>query len=431
MTRRCLDALRKTDYPPEAFEVVVVDNASVDGLTWVLREDYPEVRLIESLTNEGFARGNNLALRDLDGVDLVALINNDTIPDPGWLRPLVDALVADDALGAACPKMVLRAPALGIEVRSEVFYDPAPDRVQGVRVSAVHMDGDDAWGRVRFDERFWPELPGDAVEHGRRWTKGTASVWFPIPEDEAAPAELSLLIAAERSKTLSLRTRHRRWEVEIDRTPRWVDITLDDEPFDIINNAGGALYEGWFGGDRGFLEPDFGQYDAPAEIFAWCGGAVLLRKEYLARVGLFDPHFFLYYEDFDLSWRGRQQGWRYRYVPQSLIRHEHAYSSGEGSGFFRFWVDRNRRLTLVKNAPPRVAVRAAGGAVLGAVVDIARHTVDQARVRRPPSPRAVARRVRELGSFGKAVPAMLSDRRRLRRDRVVGDDEIAQWAMSK
>jgi hypothetical protein len=40
-------------------------------------------------------------------------------------------------------------------------------------------------------------------------------------------------------------------------------------------------------------------------------------------------------------------------------------------------------------------------------------------------------RVRQLASFGKAVPAMLVERRQLRRDRVVDDDAIAAWTMTK
>ncbi len=93
--------------------------------------------------------------------------------------------------------------------------------------------------------------------------------------------------------------------------------TIDVDPtvFDVINNVGSNLYRYGFGGDRGFLERDIGQYEEPAEVFAWCGGAVLLRREYLDDVGMFDEELFLYYEDTDLSWRGRLRGWRYQYVP--------------------------------------------------------------------------------------------------------------------
>ena len=141
-------------------------------------------------------------------------------------------------------------------------------------------------------------------------------------------------------------------------------VTLECEvsqPLRVLNSAGGGLYRGWHGGDRGFLEPDLGQYDTPCEVFSWCGGAVVLSAEYLRDAGIFDPTYFLYYEDFDLAWRGRQLGWTYRYEPSVSVLHEHAYSSKAGSVFFNFWVNRNRRLTLVKNAPRAVAFNAIVG----------------------------------------------------------------------
>ena len=67
-------------------------------------------------------------------------------------------------------------------------------------------------------------------------------------------------------------------------------------------------------------------------MFAWCGGAVLLRRRYLDDVGLFDERFFLYYEDTDLSWRGRLRGWRYVYVPGAVVRHHHAPVVGRRLG---------------------------------------------------------------------------------------------------
>ena len=56
---------------------------------------------------------------------------------------------------------------------------------------------------------------------------------------------------------------------------------------------------------------------------------------------------------------GPAVGWRYRYVPGAVVRHEHAATSGEGSDLFRYFVERNRLLMLAKDAPVRMAVRAA------------------------------------------------------------------------
>jgi N-acetylglucosaminyl-diphospho-decaprenol L-rhamnosyltransferase len=94
-------------------------------------------------------------------------------------------------------------------------------------------------------------------------------------------------------------------------------------------------------------------------VFAWSGGSVLLRPEYLDSVGLFEESFFLYYEDTDLSWRGRAQGWRHAYEPRSVVRHLHAASSGTGTDVFRYYNERNRLLMLVRNAPAAMAARAA------------------------------------------------------------------------
>ena len=91
-TRRCLEALAATEYPADRVEVVLVDNGSVDGSLERLRDWFPDIRVVANGANLGFAEGCNRAMRDRDGVDAVALINNDAVPSPGWLRPLVDAL---------------------------------------------------------------------------------------------------------------------------------------------------------------------------------------------------------------------------------------------------------------------------------------------------------------------------------------------------
>ena len=198
VTLRCLDALGRADWPADRLEVVLVDNASSDGLVGEVRGSHPDVRVISSTENQGFGRACNRGLQDLGDIDYVALINNDATVDAGWLRPLVDGLAADPGLGAVCPKVLLDRPA---------------------------------------------------------------------------------------------------------------------ESHAVINSVGGVLFEGWFGGDRGYLDLDRGQYDEPVEVFSWSGAAVLLRAAYLRDVGHFNLAFFLYYEDFELSWRGRLRGWRYPRFP--------------------------------------------------------------------------------------------------------------------
>ena len=79
---RALNHVLASDY--EDFEVIVVDNGSTDDLAQVVRTQFPRVRLIQSPVNLGFAGGNNLGLRAVQG-DILVLLNDDTEVRPGWL----------------------------------------------------------------------------------------------------------------------------------------------------------------------------------------------------------------------------------------------------------------------------------------------------------------------------------------------------------
>lgn len=80
----CLDGLRR-QRGSVAFETWVVDNASHDGSVQLLRDGYPEVRVVQSDRNRGFAGGNNLALRQVT-TEFAVLLNNDAVPEPDWLE---------------------------------------------------------------------------------------------------------------------------------------------------------------------------------------------------------------------------------------------------------------------------------------------------------------------------------------------------------
>ena len=107
----CLLALSRQSLPRHRFEVVVLDNASADGSADLAR-GWPFVRLVRSPVNLGFAEGNNVAARFAHGSRL-ALLNNDTLPDPHWLAELLRAsdrhpgkLVASKLVFAHDPTLV-------------------------------------------------------------------------------------------------------------------------------------------------------------------------------------------------------------------------------------------------------------------------------------------------------------------------------------
>lgn len=277
---KCLESIRLAEPVPDVqVDVVVVDNASTDGSTDDLSARFPDVRLVRTGANLGFAGGVNAALRELGDAEAVALVNPDAFVGAGWLSPLVTALDSDPSVGAACPKIL--------------FAEPGAD------------------GSAR------------------------------------------------------------------------------------IQNAGNEMSPRWEPRDRGYGETDAGQFDEPEDVWGWCGGAVLLRRGYLDDVGLMDESLFLYAEDVDLSWRGLKRGWRYRFVPSSVVHHVHRASSGGRRTPLLDYLNRRNRLVVVSRhggarARSMVWVRAGGGIV----TDLARNLVLTAVPGRKPAWSPLRRRVR-------------------------------------
>ena len=90
----------------ESLEVIVVDNASKDDEATIIEQRYPQVKVIRSEQNLGFAGGNNLGIKTAKGKYLF-FINNDTLlrHQTSNIRHLVNRLESSDKIGAVCPKI--------------------------------------------------------------------------------------------------------------------------------------------------------------------------------------------------------------------------------------------------------------------------------------------------------------------------------------
>ena len=107
---RCLDHALASRWPHGRLEVLVVDNGSTDGSVDGWERRYPQVQLVETGANLGFAGGVNVGLADLGDLWGVALLNSDAFAEPDWLEHLGAALLADEAVGAASPKILFAGP---------------------------------------------------------------------------------------------------------------------------------------------------------------------------------------------------------------------------------------------------------------------------------------------------------------------------------
>jgi len=103
-TRQCLEALAKNT-GVESYEVIIVDNGSRDGTPEFLKTLEGDVKIITNATNLGFAKACNQGARVAEGEYLVFL-NNDTLPQPGWLEELVKLLSSDPTIGIAGSKLI-------------------------------------------------------------------------------------------------------------------------------------------------------------------------------------------------------------------------------------------------------------------------------------------------------------------------------------
>lgn len=87
-------------------EIIVVDNASSEGNADAIENDFPEVKLIRSSTNLGFAAGCNLGAQQAGG-EYFVFLNPDTLVDENWLPALLRPLETDEGIGLTTAKILL------------------------------------------------------------------------------------------------------------------------------------------------------------------------------------------------------------------------------------------------------------------------------------------------------------------------------------
>ncbi|MFB0518893.1 MAG: glycosyltransferase family 2 protein [Acidobacteriota bacterium] len=237
----CLKSVREQTY--QDWELIVVDNGSQDGSADLVREKFPEARLIANSQNLGFSRAGNLGLRESRG-KWVLFINPDVRLERDWLEKALPAFKISPRVGMVTGKI------------------------------------------LRFD-RSTIDSTGQFLSRSRR-----------------------------------------------------------------------AI-------ERGYNQPDRGQYDQQGFVFSVCGAVALYRREMVEALRLngafLDEDFFAFYEDLDVGWRANLLGWRGYYVPDAVAYHYRG-GSQKGGGWLarfsqlsqrpteiKFHIVKNRYLTIIKN----------------------------------------------------------------------------------
>lgn len=115
MTVEAIESVLSSHLPERNVHLWVVDNGSNDSSTAVIRERFPNVTLIKSPRNLGFAGGNNLALRKILNVEpsrnrldsFVLLLNSDVQVEPNAIAACLDFMDCQLRAGIVGPKVVL------------------------------------------------------------------------------------------------------------------------------------------------------------------------------------------------------------------------------------------------------------------------------------------------------------------------------------
>lgn len=246
-TLECLESLRQVKSSREAgsrsagqkskVKSIIVDNGSTDNSVEVIREKFPDVEVIETGKNLGFAGGNNVGIRRaLEwGADYLWLLNNDTVIKSNALVALLEAF-GDKSVGVA---------------GSRIYF---------------------ASGHEYHKERYTKEDRGHVL-------------WY----------------------------------------------------------AGGIIdWKNMYASHRGVDEVDRGQFDKTEETPFVTGCSMVVKREVFEKIGLFNEKLFAYLEDLDYCLRASQAGYKLFYVPQSIVWHKNAGSSGVGSSLHQYYMTRNR-----------------------------------------------------------------------------------------
>lgn len=230
-TLKCIESVNKSSY--ENIQIIVVDNASKDGLGEDVK-DFPDVEFIASSINTGYTGGNNLGVNKAlsDGADYIFILNPDT----------------------------------------EVEKDTISKLVKGL-------------------EKYSCGIAGPKIYFAQ-----SKKIWY----------------------------------------------------------AGGVFDKAnVIGLHRGVDEEDSGQYDHPMETDFVSGAAILIKKEVFKKIGLFDERYFLYYEDSDFCFRAKDKSFKIMYIPDAVVSHANAQTTGLGSPLQDYYIIRNRMLFAAKFLPFR------------------------------------------------------------------------------
>lgn len=154
----CISSILKNDFSD--YEIIVVDNGSKDGSQEFVRREYPQVHLIQSHKNLGYAGGCNLGIRSSEA-EFVLLLNNDVEVADNFLQELYNAIIADDQIAIVQPKI--------LSIQNKEMFDYSGGAGGELDIFGYPFARGRVFISIEKDENQYEDFPNEIF-----WASGTA-----------------------------------------------------------------------------------------------------------------------------------------------------------------------------------------------------------------------------------------------------------------
>jgi len=331
-----MGSINKQSY--KNIEIIIVENGDQDNSDLVNHIDASGIYV--EANNVGFAAANNLAYEYSRGSH-VFLLNPDTKLDYDTIEKLIDVFRYEKDVAAAAPKILFSHKFIDVIISSSSKFCLDLEKIMNKLTykKIIHR-----CGTVKST------IDGQIL-HSIEKSPSVNEIVLSLPVDGSIIDLQMFTNDAYSIVNCNVDTKFsilNKFNEESNLVGRVLyTINLDPELLDgkfIINNAGSGLKNG-YPFDQGFGLYDYGLiFSQPSYVSGFCGAAVLLGPNVLAKRKIFIDEFFAYYEDSELSNYLIENKFKIKYVPYAVVLHDHSTSSVENSPLWNNLVGRSKSI---------------------------------------------------------------------------------------
>jgi GT2 family glycosyltransferase len=189
----CFESLAALEYPKDRLEVILIDNASVDGSVEEMKQKHPSVKLLVNGRNVGFSAGCNQGAREAAQPEVLVFLNNDMRVEKPWLAELVAPIVRGECQATTAKMFAWDGMRMnsagggmnfhGIGIQKGINEEPGPEYDVPMKTlfacgGAMAMDAQTFDAVGGFDEEFFAYY--EDVDLGwRTWVEGYECRYVP------------------------------------------------------------------------------------------------------------------------------------------------------------------------------------------------------------------------------------------------------------